>query len=226
MSEIILYLCTIEQQLICITNAKIMPDGDIVKVKVSNLYRNPCKIIMEDKQDNSKCKRFLLTALKKEVQKRGNAPIEAIKNLSHILSKDYDSINSMESTVYEWMSKNLVDYDLSANTVGLLRRSVNVLTHELRYEGIDSSVCMASELYKKYIISIHEHSFTSVIQSTPQKNLDLPKEYLLSKISDLNCDMNHTIELWSNKLSESLSVDKLRLPNRKRNKPTLEENLL
>ncbi|MCY7331683.1 MAG: hypothetical protein LH649_03280 [Pseudanabaena sp. CAN_BIN31] len=207
-----------------------MADGDIFR-KLGKIYIKPYKWLCEGKANTAECARIVMNALKQDVKIKGDLPIilaqrmgakltQILKEVSEFSSIDWGSVNKeIEKIVQVEGRHDLKEISLRAGKKFL---------QEFRYgyrQKIDANSASES-IFGNYINEVFESGFSGCIPLTDKHHGGVDVVTLEGRIKEIMPEVATIITDWAKKAIIDRTVEKLRLPTRRRlNTIDMDENL-
>ncbi|MEZ4885350.1 MAG: hypothetical protein R3E32_11530 [Chitinophagales bacterium] len=204
-----------------------MPDGDIIHSKLSGRYQKPYKLLCEDKLDNEICADAIIMALKKDIQKIGNTPIDSLKKMALLIEAKQNMIHNRQiHPLTKELETILKGYTLSTKIREILMSVSHSIIHECKYGFTGDVNDIQKKIVEKYMTEIYETSFKSILETTSSHYEDADNTMIQRKIQEITPLIKDTIIVWAHKSNSTNSVEKLRKLSRKKVSIDLKEDLL
>ncbi len=207
-----------------------MPDGDIIHTSLRGYYK-PYKWLCEGKVTSDKCARLFMKALKQDIQKKGNVPVQLAQSMAEILDRTISAAG--ETGVVNWAALT-VEFDRlvqqangSHRLKGLILVAGKSLIHDLRYGQKLDSDSASEAIFQRYINTCYESDFKERVPLISTHHAGVEPATLLEKIEEIQPNINAVTSKWAKTAIKDQSIEKLRMPRRSPQEPVdLNEDLL
>ena len=207
-----------------------MADGDIIRM-LRGIYHKPYEWLCEGKATIDQCARLLMKALKRDIQKTGNKPVQLVQRMAEILDKTISAAG--ETGVVNWAAltvefdKLVQQADGSHRLKGLVLVAGKSLLHDLRYGQKLDSGSTSEAIVQRYIKTCYESDFKERVPLISTHHAGIDPATLLEKIEEIQQNINAVTNKWSKDVIKHQSIEKLRMPRRSSQEPVdLNEDLL
>ena len=206
-----------------------MADGDIFRNGLG-FYKKLYEWLCEGKASLGECTRMAISALRRDLQKKGNLPIVLAQQMGERLSQ-FISIAGANNSV-DWGSANReIEKILQVNGMHdvkeLILCSGKSFLHELRYGGdreLNAS-SISEAILGQYMTTVLESGFQGRIPLTDEHHAGMDDRTLKQLIIEMQPTVISTIGNWAKKANSDGSVANLRLPRRQMNPVDMDEDL-
>ena len=206
-----------------------MADGDIFRNGLG-FYKKLYEWLCEGKASLGECTRMAISALRRDLQKKGNLPIVLAQQMGERLSQ-FISIAGANNSV-DWGSANReIEKILQVNGMHdvkeLILCSGKSFLHELRYGGdreLNAS-SISEAILGQYMTTVLESGFQGRIPLTDEHHAGMDDRTLKQLIIEMQPTVISTIGHWAKKANSDGSVANLRLPRRQMNPVDMDEDL-
>ena len=176
------------------------------------------------------CTRMAISALRRDLQKKGNLPIVLAQQMGERLFQ-FISIAGANNSV-DWGSANreiekILQVDGMHDVKELILCSGKSFLHELRYGGdreLNAS-SISEAILGQYMTTVLESGFQGRIPLTDEHHAGMDDRTLKQLIIEIQPAVISTIGNWAKKANSDGSVAKLRLPRRQMNPVDMDEDL-
>ncbi len=191
-----------------------MADGDVFR-KLQRVYIKSYKGLCEGKATIAECARSTMTALKKDIQIKGDLPIILAQKMGEMLNQILGEVNS--STSVDWgnvnkeIEKIVQQVDGLHHVKELILRAGKQFIQEIRHGYSEEiNVSSASEvIVGNYMNEVYESGFKGCILSTDNHYEGMDGVTLEGKIKDIQPEVMSAISDWAKKAIVDRSVEKL-----------------
>lgn len=208
-----------------------MPDGDIFHSELSGIYQKSYRILCEGKLERNECAWMTMEAFRKDIKKKGAAPIVIAKGMAKLLTQVTE--DSGENRTVDWVafSKKIDRLAQQANipnrTKSLVLDAGKSVLHDLRY-GLKVDPSIIQELViERYMQKVYISSFEERIPLTPNHHANVDHATVTERVEALQPDIFAQISKWAKKANDDEDVANLRRTRRSTVKEIdLDEDLL
>lgn len=206
-----------------------MADGDIFRNGLG-YYKKLYESLCEGKASIDECTRMAISALKRDIQKKGNLPIVVAQQMGERLSQVIDIAGANNSV--DWGMANreiekILQVDGRHDVKELILCAGKSFLHELRY-GNDRGLTansISEAILGQYMTTVLESGFHGRIPLTDEHLAGMNDRTLKQLIQEIQPAVVSAIGNWANKANIDGSVTKLRLPRRQVNPVDRHEDL-
>ena len=206
-----------------------MADGDIFRNGLG-FYKKLYEWLCEGKASLDECTRMAISALRRDLQKKGNLPIVLAQQMGERLSQ-FISIAGANNSV-DWGSANreiekILQVDGMHDVKELILCSGKSFLHDLRYGGDRelNANSISEAILGQYMTTVLESGFQGRIPLTDEHHAGMDDRTLKQLIIEMQPTVISTIGNWAKKANSDESVANLRLPRRQMNPVDMDEDL-
>ncbi|MCT7979061.1 hypothetical protein [Laspinema olomoucense] len=210
-----------------------MADGDIVHDKLSLPYQKVYKMLCEGKADPEECAWMVELAMRKDIQKKGAAPIVLAKRMGEILKEAMENFNKNGSRNWGAVSdqlKHLARQTSCPHDIKeLILRASKVILHDFRYGRRTDTDALAEVTVVQYIRELYRSNFKERIPLTREHYAGIDTATLMIRVKALDPELSPVFDKWGKQANADPyhNVAKLkRPPRRKLEELDLDDNLL
>ena len=204
-----------------------MPDGDIIHDRLPRLYQRPYRFLCEGKAEDDECSKALQRALKRDLQKAG----DALAHAALVVGDAIDRVRSRPGEFDAAAANGAVDEALrsvhcpSAHREGL-RDAARDVVQDLRYGDDGRAVNHGEEVYRRLAVRRAESQFEARVPLTDTHHNGADPVEIEGRIRAMAPDVERAASAFARKVAGGGSVSGFRLPPKRRRPVSLEENLL
>jgi hypothetical protein len=207
-----------------------MPDGDVVHSGPKGFYRTPYRCMSDGTASNEICARSMLRALKKDLQKKGNRPIELCQRIAEIL--DEAGLDCEESErEYAELNQNIDvlarEFSIHPYLKDVVLLASKQILADLRYGQDVHYEDIPLEILRRYVHGVYVLEFLERIPLNPEQHTGISLELLKERIEQIDPLVEDGINEFSKALAKHYDSARLSLPRRSSKQPIdLNEDLL
>jgi len=204
-----------------------MPDGDIIHRSLPRLYQRPYRFLCEGKATDAECSQALLRALKRDLQKVGNA----VARTAFVIGDAIELARANPRGFDAAAANATIDATLqavrcpSAHREGL-RDAARDVVHDLRYGGDGGGRNLGTEVFQRFAVRRAESQFESRVPLTDVHHNGADPGEIEGRVRAMAPDVRRAAAAFARKVALGGSVGDFRLPPQRRRPVSLEENLL
>ena len=206
-----------------------MADGDIFRNGLG-FYKKLYEWLCEGKASLGECTRMAISALRRDLQKKGNLPIVLAQQMGEKLSQVLSLAG--ENNSVDWGSANreiekILQVDGMHDVKELILCSGKSFLHDLRYGGDRelNANSISEAILGQYMTTVLESGFQGRIPLTDEHHAGMDDRTLKQLIIEMQPTVISTIGNWAKKANSDESVANLRLPRRQMNPVDMDEDL-
>lgn len=206
-----------------------MADGDIFRNGLG-FYKKLYEWLCEGKASLDECTRMAISALRRDLQKKGNLPIVLAQQMGEKLSQVLSLAG--ENNSVDWGSANreiekILQVDGMHDVKELILCSGKSFLHDLRYGGDRelNANSISEAILGQYMTTVLESGFQGRIPLTDEHHAGMDDRTLKQLIIEMQPTVISTIGNWAKKANSDESVANLRLPRRQMNPVDMDEDL-
>ncbi len=204
-----------------------MADGDIVHDRLSRLYQKPYKWLCQGKADNNECARVLMSAILRDIQKKGAAPMILAKQIGESLKQSFDNGCRDWGSVGKELDRLAQQASCSHYLRELVLRAGKNILHNIRYGSAIETSKLVELTVRQYIHEIYKSNFEQCIPLTSNHYNGVDNDTVIKRVQAVGLEILPTFSKWAKQVNTDEDVANLRLPRRQKVKEIdLGENLL
>lgn len=194
-----------------------MADGDVIPW-LRRLYRRPYQDLIEGKATDDECIRSILESLKKDLQIKGEHPINLAQKMQDSLNTAISHTEALDAIDYDKLGS---EFDRLAQLCNgpsrikeLVLRAGRSILHNLRYSHLLGIGCTAKKILNQYMIDVYISEFKQRIPLTTQNGSNADLETVQQRIGKMEPQIMEALKKWSERVDCTGSVKSIRMPRR------------
>lgn len=205
-----------------------MPDGDLIHNKIPHLYKKPYQYLCEGKATDADCSWALQDALRKELKKGGDAPVEAALRVGAAITEASITPLGFKAAEVNIQVDRVLQYiSIPSREKELIRGAARDLVQCLRYGSSDNVGEAEVEVCRRYFLGKLDAAFTERIPQIPSHHMDADPVELQRRVRTCRPDLEKAAVAFAKQACKTGSVKGLRRPSRAHVKAvSLDEDLL
>jgi hypothetical protein len=206
-----------------------MADGDIVRGGLAGLYLKPYKALCQEYANSDECTRSLISALKKDIQRKGDLPVRLAKQMGESIDQAIN--NSAQSGLLDWAAENRKVEKIVQQTDGrhdlkeLTLRAGKNLIQFLRYGGEVVVTSTSKIILQRYMEEVCDSEFRERIPLTSENHAGIDHVTIAKSIEKMQSDISSATSEWADRASKDGSMINLRMPRHQIRAIDMEEDL-
>jgi hypothetical protein len=206
-----------------------VPDGDIVHDKLPRRYLKAYAVLCEGKLTREEIAHSILRALKRDIQKTGDAPVQLAKRLAAHIERLVGC-----GTDVDWIAvgtlldrESAQDADCSCRDKELLIGAARSCLRAPRYGQRITSEGVSETIIEQYILGKYRADFEDRVPLTRKHHVSSDQSTLDDRLLGVRPSIERAISEWAKTLGATGDAKKIRMPRQSRVEPIeLAEDLL
>jgi hypothetical protein len=205
-----------------------MPDGDKIHPVIRGYFRRPYRHLCEGKATDAECSVVLQDAMKRDLQRVGDAAAAAALAAGDAVAREASSAGGFDpARANAAVDGALREVRCSSRYAEQVRRAARDLVQDLRYGNRGEIGDAGADVFRRFALARVEAQFTARVPQTPAHHNGASPVELDHRIHAIQAGVEHAASLFARQVRRTGSVGALRRPARPRPRPvSLSENLL
>jgi len=207
-----------------------MPDGDQIYGKLKPRYRSAYEMLCEEKFSSEEIKRKVLRAIKKSVKNLGDDALSHIELMAKNIHEVFQigALSKMErcSLASKGVESIRSTNKLKLRDKHILIDAAKAYINDVKYGNISIIGNEPEQILSHCFQRIYRAEFVEPVGKEMKHYKDAEPMEVQVKLESVSTDIHDDLDKWARKAFEHQSLQHLRLPQKKRQEVSLEEDLL
>lgn len=207
-----------------------MPDGDVYHTGVALRFQKPYKMLCEGRSTREATERILLRAVKKEIQRCGDALVQHAQQVADAVDQALREAGDVTSgCVLGSKAVDRIGYSpgLPPRLADFVSNAAKDYLHDVRYGRLEEIRAPREEILQRVFHRFYRSEFEEPIASNQAHHAGADPGDVEARLQEVRPAVDYAFSQWARKADHEASLAGLRVPPRARMAAVdLDENIL